>query len=128
MSDEVSPVIVLFRTLFPFVEKPESKVSNEFNAYDNQDDQTHRYHEQDADETDNDVYTPPSETTTLPTTTTTTTTTDVAVTEYDPSIDMGQYCGACRYYSRRLHFKKYCKRDYSKSRQALSSVTLFHFV
>lgn len=27
---------------------------------------------------------------------------------------MGQYCGACRYYSRRLHFKKYCKRDYSK--------------
>ena len=105
---------------FPLTEKPEAKISNEYNAYDNQDDQTHRYHEQDADETDNDVYASPSETTTLPTTTTASTSTDLAFTEYNPSIDMGQYCGACRYYSRRLHFKKYCKRDYSKSTERFS--------
>jgi hypothetical protein len=69
----------------------------------------HRYHEQNDD--DDDDYTPPTETTT---TTTTTTTTRPTFTEYDSLIDMGQYCGACRYYSHRLHVKKYCKRDYSK--------------
>ena len=46
--------------------------------------------------------------------TTTTTTISPLETDYNPSIDLGQYCGACRYYSRRLHIKKYCKRDYSK--------------
>ena len=41
-------------------------------------------------------------------------------------MDMGQYCGACRYYSRRLHFKKYCKRDYSKLKFIdYSSIVLF---
>jgi hypothetical protein len=67
----------------------------------------HRYHEQDDDDDEGD--TPATETTT-----TTTTTTRPTLTEYNPSVDMGQYCGACRYYSRRLHVKKYCKRDYSK--------------
>ena len=74
----------------------------------------HRYHEQDDDDDDEGVYTSTTEITT--TTTTTTTTTRPILTEYNPSIDMGQYCGACRYYSRRLHVKKYCKRDYSKLR------------
>ena len=68
-----------------------------YNIY-NQDDNMDRYHEQD----DEYVYT------------TTTTTALPPLTEYNPSIDMGQYCGACRYYSHRLHVKKYCKRDYSK--------------
>jgi len=45
---------------------------------------------------------------------TTTSTVYPAFTEHNPSIDMDQYCGACRYDGRRLHFKKYCKRDYSK--------------
>ncbi len=73
------------------------------------------YQEQnDADDDDDDVYTSPTETTTITTTTTTTTSTSSALTEYNPSVDMGQYCGACRYYSHRLHVKKYCKRDYSK--------------
>ncbi len=70
----------------------------------------HRYHEQDDDDDENDAYPPSTETTT----TTTTTTTRSTFIEYNPSVDMGQYCGACRYYSRRLHVKKYCKRDYSK--------------
>jgi len=71
-----------------------------------------RYQEPDGDDNnEDDVYTPPTETTT---TTTTTTTTPLTFTEYNPSVDMGQYCGACRYYSHRLHVKKYCKRDYSK--------------
>lgn len=70
---------------------------------------TDDYHEQDVD-VDND-----------PTTTTmvTTTTTHRTLSEYNPSIDMGQYCGACRYYSHRLHFKKFCKRDYSKFEKLL---------
>jgi hypothetical protein len=67
---------------------------------------TDDYHEQNTDDED---YNNPTTTTT----TTTTTTVRPVLTEYNPSIDMGQYCGACRYYSRRLHFKKYCKRDYS---------------
>ncbi len=70
----------------------------------------HRYHEQDDD--DESVYTSTTEITT------TTTTTRPTFTEYNPSIDMGQYCGACRYYSRRLHVKKYCKRDYSKLKRS----------
>ncbi len=45
---------------------------------------------------------------------TTTSTIRPTFTEHNPSIDMDQYCGACRYDGRRLHFKKYCKRDYSK--------------
>jgi hypothetical protein len=78
-----------------------------YNTY-HQQDNTNDYHEQDAGE-DDDGYT-------YSTTTTTTPTTSIRPTyaEYNPSIDMGQYCGACRYYSRRLHVKKYCKRDYSK--------------
>ncbi|UJR33182.1 hypothetical protein I4U23_020637 [Adineta vaga] len=77
--------------------------------------ETDEYHEQDTD--DNNYNHPPSSSTTAITTTTTTTTTSTTIrpsfTEYNPSIDMGQYCGACRYYSRRLHVKKYCKRDYT---------------
>jgi hypothetical protein len=75
----------------------------------------HRYHEQDVNDDDDDenVYTSTT------TTTTTTTTIRPVLTEYNPSIDMGQYCGACRYYSRRLHVKKYCKRDYSKLKRIL---------
>jgi hypothetical protein len=69
----------------------------------NQDDDMNRYHDQDGE----------AETTTT-TTTSTTTTLRPVFEDYNPSIDMGQYCGACRYYSRRLHVKKYCKRDYSK--------------
>ncbi len=72
---------------------------NTYHRQENSDD----YHEQDTD--DDSYYNP---------TATTTTTIRPMLTEYNPSIDMGQYCGACRYYSRRLHFKKYCKRDYSK--------------
>ncbi len=72
-----------------------------------------RYYQEQNDDDDDDVYTSPTETTTI-TTTTTTTSTSSAFTEYNPSVDMGQYCGACRYYSHRLHVKKYCKRDYSK--------------
>jgi hypothetical protein len=68
---------------------------------------TDEYHEQD---TSIDSYTKPTTTTT----TITTSTLRPTFTEYNPSIDTEQYCGACRYYSRRLHFKKYCKRDYSK--------------
>ena len=77
-------------------------------------------HEQDADDTGYDQPPPPMTTTTTTTTTTMSTTTSVIesnrsnVAEYNPSTDMGQYCGACRYFSRRLHVKKYCKRDYSK--------------
>ena len=78
----------------------------------------HRYHEQDVDDNDSDGYAPSTDTSTTTTTaimtTTTTPTADLTFTDYNPSIDMGQYCGACRYYSRRLHFKKYCKRDYSE--------------
>jgi hypothetical protein len=70
----------------------------------NQDDDMNRYHDQDGE----------TETTTTTTTTSTTTTLRPVFEDYNPSIDMGQYCGACRYYSRRLHVKKYCKRDYSK--------------
>jgi len=77
---------------------------NTYHRYDNTDD----YHEQDANDDDSYYHS------TTTTTTTTTTTIRPLFTEYNPSIDMGQYCGACRYYSRRLHFKKYCKRDYSK--------------
>ena len=88
------------------------KLPNSYNIYDQNDD-TRTYQEQ-SDE--DDVYTPPTETTTTTTTiATTTTTTRPTYTEYNPSVDMGQYCGACRYYSHRLHVKKYCKRDYSKS-------------
>jgi hypothetical protein len=110
------------RRFSSIIEKLVPQLSNVYSIY-NQDDNTHRYHEQDADETDNDVYTSSSDTSTTTTTTTSTTTmaltttvtvTDLTLTEYNPSIDMGQYCGACRYYSRRLHFKKYCKRDYSR--------------
>lgn len=77
---------------------------------------TDRYNQpDDDDDDDDDDYTPSTETTTTSTTTTTTTTaTTSTFTEYNPSVDMGQYCGACRYYSRRLHVKKYCKRDFSK--------------
>ncbi len=74
-----------------------------YNTYHRQD-HSDDYHEQDTD--DDGYY--------HPTTTTTTTTIRPILTDYNPSIDMGQYCGACRYYSHRLHFKKYCKRDYSK--------------
>ncbi|CAF1133768.1 unnamed protein product [Didymodactylos carnosus] len=35
------------------------------------------------------------------------------VSDSRSAIDQSQYCGACRYYSKRLHFKKYCKRDYT---------------
>ena len=80
---------------------------NSYNIYDQTGD-THRYEENDDDD-NSDGYTPPTETTT-----TTSTTTRSTFTEYNPAVDMGQYCGACRYYSRRLHVKKYCKRDYSK--------------
>lgn len=58
------------------------------------------------------VYKPISTTTTTTTTTTSTMTTAFASVE---SGEIGNYCGACRYYSRRLHVKKYCKRDYSES-------------
>ena len=76
-----------------------------YNTY-HQQDNSDEYHEQNTD--DDGYY--------HSTTTATSTTTSVRPisTEYNPSTDMGQYCGACRYYSRRLHFKKYCKRDYSK--------------
>ncbi|CAF1145004.1 unnamed protein product [Adineta steineri] len=79
-----------------------------YNIY-NENDNTNSYHEQD----DEDVYTSTMTTTTTTTTALITTTNQPGITEYNPSIDMGQYCGACRYYSRRLHVKKYCKRDYT---------------
>lgn len=95
----------IFNSVF-FKEKVDLQLPNLYNM--------HRYHEQEDDDDDNEdednAYTPQTETTSTTTTTTTTTT----VTAYNPSVDMGQYCGACRYYSRRLHVKKYCKRDYSK--------------
>jgi hypothetical protein len=69
------------------------------------------YHQQDNSD---DYHEHDDEGYTYSTTTTTTTTIRPVLAEYNPSIDMGQYCGACRYYSRRLHVKKYCKRDYSK--------------
>ncbi|CAF5205234.1 unnamed protein product, partial [Rotaria magnacalcarata] len=66
------------------------------------------------DDDDDDIHTTSTEKTTTTTTATTSTTTISSIlTEYNPSIDMEQYCGACRYYSRRLHVKKYCKRDYT---------------
>lgn len=83
-----------------------------------------RYREQDGDDDDDDDnYAPSTESTTTTTTTTAmTTTTRPTFTEYNPSVDMGQYCGACRYYSRRLHVKKYCKRDYSKFKRNKNSI------
>ena len=76
--------------------------------------ETDEYHQQEAD--DNSYDNTPAPQTTATTTTTVVTTTPAlrpSFMEYNPSIDMGQYCGACRYYSRRLHVKKFCKRDYS---------------
>ncbi|CAF1193296.1 unnamed protein product [Rotaria sordida] len=97
----------------PCIKKLDLQSSNLYNIY-NQDNNMHRYHEQDVDNDDDDVYTPPTKRTTITTTTTTSmTTVRPILTEYNPLIDMGQYCGACRYYSRRLHVKKYCKRDYT---------------
>ncbi|CAF1102291.1 unnamed protein product [Rotaria sp. Silwood1] len=97
----------------PCIRKLDLQSSNLYNIY-NRDDNVQRYHEQDVDnDDDDDVYTPPIERTTAAITTTSTTTIRSILTEYNPSIDMGQYCGACRYYSRRLHVKKYCKRDYT---------------
>ena len=87
------------------LETPDLQSPTFYNTY-HQKDNSDDYHEQD---TDDDSY--PNPTTIA---TTTTTTIRPALTEYNPSADMGQYCGACRYYSHRLHFKKYCKRDYSK--------------
>ncbi|CAF0743846.1 unnamed protein product [Rotaria sp. Silwood1] len=69
-----------------------------YNVYHRQDN-TDDYHEQDVD-----IYNNP---------TTTSTIVHQKLVEYNPSIDLEQYCGACRYYSHRLHFKKYCKRDYT---------------
>ncbi|CAF2586100.1 unnamed protein product [Rotaria sp. Silwood2] len=69
-----------------------------YNTYHRQD-STDDYHEQDVD-----IYNNP---------TTTSTTVPQTLVEYNPSTDIEQYCGACRYYSHRLHFKKYCKRDYT---------------
>ncbi|CAF5165293.1 unnamed protein product, partial [Rotaria magnacalcarata] len=87
----------------PCIKTYDTQLSALYNIYHRPDDKDD-YHEQDVNVENN------------PTTTTTTTTTTATVhqtlSEYNPSIDMGQYCGACRYYSHRLHLKKFCKRDY----------------
>ncbi|CAF2108900.1 unnamed protein product [Rotaria magnacalcarata] len=102
----------------PCIKKIELSPSNSYSIY-NRNENVYRYHEQDAnndgdDDDDDDIHTTSTEKTTTTTTATTSTTTISSIlTEYNPSIDMEQYCGACRYYSRRLHVKKYCKRDYT---------------
>ncbi|CAF3436122.1 unnamed protein product [Rotaria socialis] len=87
----------------PCIKTYDTKLSTLYNIYHRPDD-TDDYHEQDVNVENNP---------TAATTTTATTTVHQTLSEYHPPIDMGQYCGACRYYSHRLHIKKFCKRDYT---------------
>ncbi|CAF1229554.1 unnamed protein product, partial [Didymodactylos carnosus] len=94
-----SPVAPCIRTL---------ELSPIFNIYQDDSYATSNNHDEDKTYSYNQQSPPQSSTVVRPD--------DDGVSRSDynsPNIDQSHYCGACRYYSKRLHFKKYCKRDYT---------------